>query len=91
MSMTPDGFRPDCKDCNKKAQHIYNTSEQGRKIDKTRRIRDSVKVKARDALRSKVNGSKKIIRQPCKICGVLPTESLIRLALSVFLPCSDVL
>ena len=74
MSMTPDGLRPDCKDCNKKLQHIYNTSEQGRKTDKARRIRDSVKVKARDALRSKINGSKKITRQSCEICGVCPAE-----------------
>ena len=74
MSMAHDGLRPDCKDCNKKAQHVYNTSEQGRKTDKARRIRDSIKVKARDALRSKVNGSGKIIRQPCEVCGGCPAE-----------------
>ena len=74
MSMAFDGLRPDCKDCNKKAQHVYNTSEQGRKTDKARRIRDSVKVRARDALRCKINKSKKITRQPCEVCGTLPTE-----------------
>ena len=74
MSAASDGLRPDCKDCNKKAQHLYNTSEQGRSVDKARRIRDSVKVRARDALRCKINGSKKIIRQPCEVCGTSPTE-----------------